>query len=217
MIAAWLVSTCPASVKATSEWSFPEWKSYCEDKGYHECIAAIESEMIRRQESLVHREPGVLSFQIPSGGEFALRDTKDGRYRGARYNYWGTSGEFHLIRIQLYEAVWLGLLHAETGRLTKVIRGGFPVISPDRSRMVSGSMGAVERSAIVDVWDADTDGFVRAFDTRVRAPTIGIPLFRWASNDKIEVCWKSCDEVFELGQLAFDGEEWHLEATGEGD
>ena len=213
LVTVWALSICPTSDLDASEWSFPSPKNVCVDKDRSGCADAIEEEMIRRHSAVVDRAPGVLHFHMPTGGDFALPDTIDGEHRSHRYFFYGSSGEFHLIRVLSYESAWFGLLHRATGRFTEFYRGGLPVISPGRDLAASASSQIGNREALVEVWVANGDGLARSAEFLLRTTSFGTPLVHWMSADRLAVCWKSKDDIVEVGHLYLDTDGWHLDHT----
>jgi hypothetical protein len=164
--------------------------------------------MIEVSGGAVGRTGNTLSFRIRSDDEFFLRDDMADRDTSVSYRYWGQFGSYYLLRLQFYEGSWFGLLHKDTGRLTKVIRGGVPLISPDRKWMVSASKGPYgQRSSIVDVWRDTDDGFERVFDARFDGGEFGVPLLHWINSTRVDLCWRG-EETHYLGSLKLERGEW---------
>ena len=183
----------------------------------HECLTAIEAEAIRLRGSDVRRDDGVLIFDMPDG-EFILNDRTSASGASpsdvVSYDYWGWFDEYHLLRLQLYEAHWYAVLHAATGRLTRI--GGFPVQSPDSNWIVSVVPRRVPyHTNTILVWAKDVDGYRQHARSTFRGPARGTPTTRWVSKDTIQVCWHSDDTLVPLGVLRLENGEWQKNLVGD--
>jgi hypothetical protein len=195
---------CPTDLRPANQWGFPDEASLCQDRDYHECLAAIEHKMMTAADGAVTRVDDTLYFRIRSDDECFLRDDKTDRFASVSYRYWGQSDAYYLVRLQFYEGSWFALLNKDTARLTKVIRGGLPLISPDRKWMASASIGTYgQTGSTVDVWLATHDGFERVFEARFRGAQYGRFLLHWEGSTHVHVCWHA-ETMSYLGSLALN-------------
>jgi len=215
MMAVAVAATCPSSY-LDNEWNLPDRKMLCEDLGYSDCNIMLEKLLLDRHADEAYRiDEESLGFRVGRTEEFVLRNQTQDRHRYEAYRYWGTLGDYHLIRVQFSEAVWFGLLNRVSGRFTKI--GGIPHISPNGRWMASRRLtvhGA--RRQMIDIWKVDGDGYVRhtaeyfAIE-RAYPDNVGRPLLTWLSDDTLQVCWAYSSgrkEIVTIGYFRFDGAKW---------
>jgi hypothetical protein len=203
-----LAAACPAGLPDSEQWGFPAWKTFCGDSEYSECVNAIESKAIREAAGAVARKGDALTFRIGPDDEFVLRDEKvPDRWSSVSYRYWGQFGRYYLLRLQFYEGVWYGLLHKDTARLTKVIGGGVPLVSPDRKWIVSGAALYGMPHVTIRMWRVTADGIEVAHDAPFDGGEFGDSQLYWINDRRVDVCWRN-EATRYLGSLRLVDGEW---------
>jgi len=185
--------------------------------GYHECLAEIETVLTRRSPDVIHRAPGVLSIRLQSGEKADFADVREPRGQSVSYKYWGYQDGLHLLRLQFYEGRWFGVVDEGTGELTRIVRGGLPILSPAGRAAAAVATGIPRSPSIaIDMWSRVHGGLRHDQLLRLSTPAPGTATVIWRSEEQLDVLWtkSGLDESSEIGTIRKLDGEWELQTTG---